>query len=407
MAMESGDESKVLDLLLKRSSFDEENLPTSTSTQQVQVEKTVLEAYKQYDKIRQLWVDPSFPELRRELTEDYLLQVLTGLSPYEAHDCNRTWLCYWIIHSLNLLNHELDESTKSHVVQFLSLCQNKTGGYGGGPGHFSHLAPTYAAVNTLIIIGTEEAYESINRETLLQFLKSLRASDGSFYMHIGGEIDMRSVYCAISVAKLTNLFSDELFRGSAEWIIRCQTYEGGFAGTPGMEAHGGYTFCGLSALYLLNNQDMCDMKALLRWITNRQMSYEGGFQGRTNKLVDSCYSFWQAGAITIINMNLLAQENERKYLATDRWLFDCSLLQEYVLICCQHSKGGLIDKPQKRRDTYHTCYALSGLSIAQNLPNGEQYSIGTDDNILEPVHPAYNISVKKLMDVKNYFSFKK
>ena len=27
------------------------------------------------------------------------------------------------------------------------------------------------------------------------------------------------------------------------------------------------------------------------------MRLEGGFQGRTNKLVDSCYSFWQVRAI--------------------------------------------------------------------------------------------------------------
>lgn len=28
------------------------------------------------------------------------------------------------------------------------------------------------------------------------------------------------------------------------------------------------------------------------WSVHRQMSVEGGFQGRTNKLVDSCYSTW-------------------------------------------------------------------------------------------------------------------
>ena len=41
----------------------------------------------------------------------------------------------------------------------------------------------------------------------------------------------------------------------------------------------------------------------------RQMSYEGGFQGRTNKLVDGCYSFWQGGAFPIIHM-VLCQEGK-------------------------------------------------------------------------------------------------
>jgi len=33
----------------------------------------------------------------------------------------------------------------------------------GGPGQWSHLAPTYAAVNALCIVGTDEAFNSINR----------------------------------------------------------------------------------------------------------------------------------------------------------------------------------------------------------------------------------------------------
>lgn len=49
------------------------------------------------------------------------------------------------------------------VCQFLTRCQSPTGGFGGGPGQHAHLAPTYAAVNALCILGTEEAYKVINR----------------------------------------------------------------------------------------------------------------------------------------------------------------------------------------------------------------------------------------------------
>lgn len=38
-------------------------------------------------------------------------------------------------------------------------------------------------------------------------------------MHIGGEKDMRGVYCAVSVATLTNIKTEALFDKSAEWII--------------------------------------------------------------------------------------------------------------------------------------------------------------------------------------------
>lgn len=67
--------------------------------------------------------------------------------------------------------------------------------------------------------------------------------------------------------------------------FRCQTYEGGFGGVPGMEAHGGYSFCGLAALMLMGKGHLCDTNSLLRWAANRQMRLEGGFQ------VQSSWSF--------------------------------------------------------------------------------------------------------------------
>jgi prenyltransferase beta subunit len=39
-----------------------------------------------------------------------------------------------------------------------------------------------------------------------------------------------------------------------------------------------------------------------RWMVSRQMTLEGGFHGRTNKLVDSCYAFWQAGTFPLLEV---------------------------------------------------------------------------------------------------------
>lgn len=44
-----------------------------------------------------------------------------------------------------------------------------------------------------------------------------------------------------------------------------------------------------------------------RWVTSRQMCFEGGFQGRCNKLVDGCYSFWQAGLLPLLHRALHAR----------------------------------------------------------------------------------------------------
>ena len=50
-----------------------------------------------------------------------------------------------------------------------------------------------------------------------------------------------------------------------------------------------------------------ELESLVEWACSRQMVYEGGFSGRPNKLVDSCYSFWQGGLLTL---QLLPQRGE-------------------------------------------------------------------------------------------------
>ncbi len=39
-------------------------------------------------------------------------------------------------------------------------------------------------------------------------------------MHVGGEEDVRGAYCALAVATLTNILSQELFDKTAEWVMR-------------------------------------------------------------------------------------------------------------------------------------------------------------------------------------------
>lgn len=74
------------------------------------------------------------------------------------------------------------------------------------------------------------------------------------------------------------------------------------------------------------------------------MRLEGGFQGRTNKLVDACYSFWMGGTFAIINAIL---DWKGELFDSDTWLFNQYTLQEYLLLNCQVPFGGFVDKPRK------------------------------------------------------------
>ncbi|KAH9790658.1 protein farnesyltransferase subunit beta [Citrus sinensis] len=232
-------------------------------------------------------------ELQRKNHVEYLLRGLQQLGPsFCSLDANRPWICYWILHSMALLGEFVDADLEDRTIEFLSRCQDPNGGYGGGPGQMPHLATTYAAVNALISLGGEKSLPSINRSKVYTFLKCMKDPSGAFRMHDAGEIDVRACYTAISVASILNILDDELLQNVGNYILSCQTYEGGIAGEPGSEAHGGYTFCGLAAMILINEADRLDLAALIGWVVFRQ-GVEGGFQGRTNKLVDGCYSFWQ------------------------------------------------------------------------------------------------------------------
>ena len=287
----------------------EEEVFTASSVEQRTTEDSCLRLFEKSET--NLSDLDDYPTLNRSKTVSFLLKGLHGLSEgYECLDASRPWLVYWILHSLELLGeiNSLTDEVKSAVVRFLGNCQDPEGGYAGGPGQLAHLAPTYAAVNALTIIGTEEAYSVTDRDKLVSWLDTLRNEEGSFTMHRDGEVDIRGVYCALSAARLLNVYSESLFRNTDQWLLRCQTYEGGFGGCPGMEAHGGYSFCGLAALVLLGKERLCDLDTLLHWAAARQMRCEGGFQGRTNKLVDGCYSFWQGGMFPIIQKMILQTE---------------------------------------------------------------------------------------------------
>ncbi|KAK9474288.1 terpenoid cyclases/protein prenyltransferase alpha-alpha toroid [Dipodascopsis tothii] len=314
------------------------------------------------------------PALARTQHVGFLLGALTNTLPsyFTTLDASRAWILFWSLNALATLDPEFASGRGTHYAAYPSVryaelraravesvfaCWSPAGGFAGGNGQMAHLAPCYAAMNALAIAGDESAWARVDRAALLRWLRALKQADGSFVMHVGGEADVRAMYCALAVAALANVLTEELVAGAAAWVASCQTYEGGFGGAPGDEAHGGYTFCALAALCVLvppaELGGLVDMPALVRWLGGRQYAPEGGFSGRTHKLVDGCYAWWVGGSVGLVE----AAGHAVAWSRAD--------LQKYVLACCQDDGGGLRDKPTTSADLYHTCYALAGLSAAQ------------------------------------------
>ncbi len=303
----------------------------------------------------------------------------------------------------------------------LGRCLNTTGGFGGGPQQLAHCATTYAAVATLCIVsqhndGAWDVLDAIRPTLYAHYMSLLDAASGGLRVHHGGEVDVRAAYLMVSVAYLLGILTPELGNEAlVAYLVRCQTYEGGFGGEPCNEAHGGYTYCATAALQIMGQLHRANVPQLTGWLAGRQMACEGGYQGRTHKLVDGCYSFWVGGPAMTVGLT-----HEEAVAAGDAAtcsppaasgdsgssgkesgpMLPVALNQQrlgaYILHCCQQYQGGLRDKPTEKRDFYHTCYCLSGLSLCQQDMRGgalpTELVEGGEHNRVGATHPLFNIA---------------
>ncbi|KAH6905564.1 farnesyltransferase subunit beta [Coprinopsis sp. MPI-PUGE-AT-0042] len=376
---------------------------------------------------------------------------------YVSQDASQPWLLFWTLQAFSCLGVALDPGNKQRIISKVLTWQHPDGGFGGGPGQYSHLLTTYASVCTLAIAGSPEraGWDQIDRKGIYNFFMSLKQKDGSFLVAHHAEVDVRGIYCLLVVATLLDILTPELVEGTPEFIASCQTYEGGFASAshpsyddtgliPGAprpplgEAHGGYTFCALASWVILQPfikssaaAPSINLKSLTRWLVSMQgtASELGGFKGRTNKLVDGCYSWWCAGSFGLLealgvggleNAKTVPDEvveQEGEWVDFDDGMFNSKALQEYILFAGQAPAGGLRDKPSKPADAYHTLYCLTGLSSAQHhiFPSGPMrreslagllswaedpayaksfgHIVGGKDNRLNATHPITNLTV--------------
>lgn len=313
---------------------------------------------------------PNTVTLNSDVHIKYLLDSLTNPLPsgYVSLDASRPWLFFWSLRALSLLKAlpSPDSDLHQRCVSELMALQHPTGGFRGNHGQCAHLAATYAACAALRLL---DCSVLIDTTRMLQFLQRLKQPNGRFMIQEeGGEEDLRASYCAVAVAKICGLLpNDTLFDPQfVKHIKECQTFEGGLGAVPFAEAHGGYTFCGVAALALVGQADKLDLNLLTRYIARLQCNETGGLRGRTNKLVDGCYSYWQAAAFLIaIRSGSTASVD-----------LNMPALRRYILCACQdHKRGGLRDKPGKPADLYHTCYCLSGLWLTEHYEDVDFDSI--------------------------------
>lgn len=187
-------------------------------------------------------------------------------------------------------------------------------------------------------------------------------------------------------------------------IRRGQTYDGGFAESCAHESHAGYGYCAVAALALLDRplegggagsasksvqEGIADRKGFVGWLASRQFAYLAppeseagdedddedddpatanfrlaelslsdsaampqfiGFNGRCNKVADTCYTWWTLGSLAVLDLpdspDPAAVQAQRRFL----------------LEKTQHIIGGFGKHPGSPPDVGHACLGLAAMA---------------------------------------------
>ena len=350
---------------------------------------------------------PGLP-LSSQLFDDnhtkYFISGLTSLPQFTHFETQKPWVLYWNLNGLAALQNEdlLPPNIKKLLSDHLACLIQDSGAFGGSGKMEPHLLSSYAGVLAAVLLDREELWAKLDREKFKGFLKDMLIEPGKFVVNRHGEHDLRANFAAIVIGDILGFLDDPIFENVAEQILKCQTYEGGFGPIPNVEAHGGFTFCAIGALSLLKCLEKANVEKLTRWIVEKQTEF-GGFCGRTGKLVDSCYSFWQAANFNILRDYFANREDHR----ISNLLYDIDGLQRYILVACQSPKGGLRDKPGKPEDIYHSMYSLLGLSLSFSHEEPQRNFAVFEGELNTELHPVISVPVEKYLKAKAYFANKK
>ncbi|GAP92061.1 putative prenyltransferase and squalene oxidase [Rosellinia necatrix] len=201
-------------------------------------------------------------------------------------------------------------------------------------------------------------------------------------------------------------------------IRRAQTFDGGMSESSTHESHSGYAYCAVAALALLDSTNpspksssaspatpnhyihtgIPSIPALVHFLTSRQFAYSdpsdddddggggddnadaanhalspdltttppqlAGFNGRLNKLPDTCYTWWNSGALRLLGEGALVPRGPAR---------------RFILEKTQHVVGGFAKHPGGPPDVYHAYMGLAALATMADPDAGGEPGLAPFD----------------------------
>ena len=268
---------------------------------------------------------------------------------------------YWGLTALHLLG-QPDALPREGVLDFVFSCLHDDGGFGAAPGHDAHMLYTISAVQILTMTdGFDELEKRLpnGKIQIARWLAGLQQPNGTFAGDEWRESDTRFLYGAFNALSLLGQMPYQQpdqpplvdVPAAIAHIRASQNFDGGFGVSPGAETHSGQIFTCLGALTIAGELDNVlgeeGKDRLGAWLSERQLA-SGGLNGRPEKLVDVCYSWWVMSSMAMIDRL--------------HWI-DKAKLTEFILKCQDPEGGGLADRPGDMVDVFHTVFGIAGLSL--------------------------------------------
>ncbi|KAK5736671.1 Rab geranylgeranyltransferase [Elasticomyces elasticus] len=268
---------------------------------------------------------------------------------------------YWGLTALHLLG-QPDALPRDGLVEYVLSCLHESGGFGAAPGHDAHILYTGYSVQILTMIDGFDALEEKmqgGKEKIAKFIANLQQPDGRFAGDEWGETDTRFLFSALYTLSLLGYMPHQRpdeppivdVPAATAHIKACHNFDGGFGVAPGAESHSGQVFTCVGALTVAGELDSYlgeeGKDRLGAWLSERQLG-SGGLNGRPEKLVDVCYSWWVGASLAMIDRL--------------HWL-DKEKLTAFILQCQDPEEGGIADRPEDMVDVFHTVFGVAGLSL--------------------------------------------
>ncbi|KAI0450479.1 terpenoid cyclases/Protein prenyltransferase [Xylaria acuta] len=268
----------------------------------------------------------------------------------------------------------------------------------------ANIAATGFALLSLGILADgdgSDAFSRVDRVRTLTWLKRLQREDGSFGEvladdgRVSGGRDMRYCYIAAIIRlALGGAEGDKSLDFDVDALVghirRAQTFDGGMSESSMHESHSGYAYCAVAALALLDSANpdpsatphryihagIPSIPSLVHFLVSRQSAYSDprdddgddddtappdlsslslsdavphltGFNGRLNKLPDTCYTWWNSGALSLLGEDGLVSRGPAR---------------RFILEKTQHLIGGFAKHPGGPPDVYHAYMGLAALA---------------------------------------------